>query len=187
MGRPLRRLTFNLSYLFKPPWDTGIPAPELVRFVEASPPGKALELGCGTGTNSLYLAQRQWEVTGIDFAPLAVRAARRKIRGLPAKVMVADVTKLSDLPLEGPFDLALDIGCFHSLAKSGREGYAGGLGKWLRRGGTYLVYAFQPDAARPVRGISKEEMAAYFQDGFTLVNYEQGQGWPSAWYTFERR
>ncbi len=187
MRRKFRRLTFNLSYLFRPPWDSGIPAPELVRFVEASAPGKALELGCGTGTNTLYLVQHQWEVTGIDFAPLAIQAARRKVRPYPATLLVADVTKLADLGLPGPYDLVLDIGCFHSLADSGREGYISGVEKWLKRGGRYMVYAFQPAVPRPVRGISKEQMLAYFQDGFVLTDYEQGQGWPSAWYYFERK
>ena len=187
MRKILRRLTFNLSYLFKPPWDSGIPAPELVRFVEARAPGKALELGCGTGTNSLYLAQHHWEVTGIDFAPLAIQAARRKLKSYPATLLVADVTKLSDLPLSGPFDLALDIGCFHTLPDNGREGYVRGLEKWLKPKAVYMVYAFQPAAIRPVRGISKERMLAYFQNSFILTNYEQGQGWPSAWYYFERK
>ncbi len=182
-----RRLAFNLSYLSRPRWDSGIPAPELVRFVSQSPAGKSLDIGCGTGTNSLYLAQNHWAVMGIDFSPLAIRAARRKLTAYSSTLLVADVTKLSDLSLPGPFDLALDIGCFHSLLKTGREGYVRGLEKWLRLKGMYMVYAFQPGPSQPVRGISKEDMIAYFKDGFVLTKYEQGTGWPSAWYYFERK
>jgi len=187
MWKIFRRLTFNLSYLSKPRWDTGIPAPELIRFVEGKAHGKAIDIGCGTGTNLLYLAQHQWEVTGIDYAPLAIKAARRKLKPYSATLLVADVTKLCDLPLPGPYDLALDMGCFHSLSTTGREDYIQGVEKWITRTGVYMVYAFQPSTTQDVKGISKEEMLAYFKNGFVLVDYEQGQGRPSAWYYFERK
>ena len=41
-------------------------------------PCRALELGCGTGTNSVWLAQQGFEVTGIDLAPLAVEQAEQR-------------------------------------------------------------------------------------------------------------
>jgi len=180
----VRRLAFAWWYLFKPPWDSGIPAPELVRAVAGRPPGRALDLGCGTGTNVRYLAERGWQAAGVDFAPNAVAKARRKLRGLNAAVLVGDVTQLERLPLPGPFDLALDMGCFHSLSGEGRKRYAAGLRHWTRPGGVYLLYAFQP--AQGQWGLAREAVVAAFADGFTLVNYEQGQGRPSAWYYFER-
>ena len=75
-------LFYRIAYLvgFKP-WDTGVRPPELVAVVEGPdrlPPGKALDLGSGTGTNAIYLAQHGWDVTAIDFTPRPVRAARRK-------------------------------------------------------------------------------------------------------------
>jgi 2-polyprenyl-3-methyl-5-hydroxy-6-metoxy-1,4-benzoquinol methylase len=63
------------------PWDTNISPPELVEVVEglrALPAGRALDLGCGTGTNSLYLARHGWKVTGIDFVAAAIERAREK-------------------------------------------------------------------------------------------------------------
>src|SRR5438132_11612963 len=62
---------FQLAYLvgFKP-WDSGVPPPELVEVVEgpqALEPGRALDLGCGTGTNCIYLAEHGWDATGVDF------------------------------------------------------------------------------------------------------------------------
>jgi len=202
----LRRLIFDLWYLFrKPPWDTGIPAPELVRAIAGRPAGRALDLGCGTGTNVRYLAERGWEAIGVDFAPRAIAQARRKLGGLPATLIVGDVTRLETLPLPGPCDLALDMGCFHSLAPEGMKRYASGLQHWMKPGSLYLLYAFQPDpppvppAGRATLsnlrtgiggprglGLPRESVIAAFADGFKLVNYEQGQGRPSAWYYFER-
>jgi SAM-dependent methyltransferase len=186
MRKTFRRLTFNLSYLFKPRWDTGIPAPELVRFVDGKVPGIAIDIGCGTGTNLLYLAERKWEVTGIDYAPLTIWAAYRKLKRYSKTLLVADVSRHSDLALPGPYDLGLDMGCFHSLRDVDRAGYVQGLEKWMKPGGVYMVYAFQP-APGYKRGISKEEMLANFKTGFDLVTYEQGRGRPSAWYYFERK
>jgi SAM-dependent methyltransferase len=182
----LQRLSFALRYLLgKPPWDSGIPAPELVRAIEGRPPGKAIDLGCGTGTNVRYLAAHGWQVTGIDFVPRAIAQARRKLRDLPAQLLVGDVTRLESLPLHGPYDLALDMGCFHSLPEAGRPRYAACLAGALRPGGRFLLYAWQPGPDGGA-GIAREALRAYFQPGFRLVGYEQGRGRPSAWYYFER-
>ena len=177
---------FNFSYLFSPRWDTGIPAPELVRFIEEKTPGNAIDIGCGTGTNLLYLAQHQWKITGMDYAPLAIRKARRKLKGYPATLLVADAARLHFLDLPGSCDLALDMGCFHSLSHDDRKGYIQGLEKWLSPKGITMVYAFQPSPDNR-KGISKAGMIEYFKEKFVLQNYEQGRGRPSAWYYFERK
>lgn len=192
----LRRLFFSWLYLSRPPWDSGIPAPELVRVVGARPPGRALDLGCGTGTNVRYLAEHGWRATGVDFVPRAIDQARAKTRALADQVtlLVGDVTQLERLALPGPYDLALDMGCFHSLDDAGRARYAAGLRHWLKPGGLLMLYAFQPPAgggARPQRAgqpaeLTREQVVAVLRDGFALTGYEQGQGRPSAWYYFER-
>ncbi|MCK7512216.1 MAG: methyltransferase domain-containing protein [Desulfobacterales bacterium] len=66
------------------PWDTNITPPEVMEFIAETPPGRALDLGCGTGTNAIALARHGWQATGVDFAPKAVhkaRAARLKPAG----------------------------------------------------------------------------------------------------------
>src|SRR5215471_15277880 len=65
------------------PWDTGTPDPLLVDMIEsrAIAPGRTLEIGCGTGTNAIYLGQHGFEVVGVDISPLAVEAARAKAHG----------------------------------------------------------------------------------------------------------
>jgi SAM-dependent methyltransferase len=187
MFRILRRITFNFAYLFRPRWDTGIPAPELVRFIAERSPGNALDIGCGTGTNLLYLAQHNWRVTGIDFAPLAIEKAKRKLGNYPKTLLVADVTKLAGMALPGPYELGLDMGCLHSFSGNRRSAYVKGMGKWIKTGGVLMLYAFQPSNDSDKRGITRKEMTELFKEYFDLINYEQGQGRPSAWYYFKRK
>src|SRR5690349_17507776 len=88
------------------PWDSGRPSRELVSVIEsgAIPAGRALELGCGTGTNAVYLAQRGFEVTAADLSPLALDRARQRADSAGVKVnwVAADATALPDLV--APFD-----------------------------------------------------------------------------------
>ena len=179
----MRRLIFAWMYLSRPPWDSGIPAPELVRAIDGQPPGRALDLGCGTGTNVLYLAEHGWQATGVDFVPRAIAQARRKLKGHTAQLLVGDVTWLDRLPLQGPYDLALDMGCFHSLRPEGQERYAAGLARWMAPGGRYLLYAWQP-GPEGGRGLTRQQVEAVFAPHFAATGYEQGTGWPSAWHYF---
>jgi len=183
----MRRLFFFWQYLLgQPPWESGLAAPELVRVVAERPAGVALDLGCGTGTQARYLAEHGWRVTGIDFIPQAIAKARVKTRGLAVTLLVGDVTRLETLALAGPFDLALDMGCWHSLDEAGRRRYAAGLARWMTPNGLFMLYAFQPGAESDQWGLPKSEVVASFSPGFTLTNYEQGQGRPSAWYYLNR-
>ena len=182
----MRRLLFSLWYWLpgKRRWDTGVSPPELERFVASHPPGRALDLGCGTGTNAVYLALHGWSAVGVDFAGRAIAKARRRARdaGVSCTFLVGDVTQLE---VAGPFDLALDLGCLHSIAISGRTGYASGLARVVRSGGTYLLYAFAPGG--PAFGLTVEDVRATFTEAFDLVGVEEGKGRPSAWYTLVRR
>ena len=83
------------------PWDTGTPDPMLVEFVEshAVAPGRALEVGCGTGTNAIYLVQHGFEIVGVDVSPLAIDKARDKARG---RCRFETVDFLSEAPSGGP-------------------------------------------------------------------------------------
>ncbi len=189
----LRRLAFSLWYYFRPPWDTGITPPEVVEAIEgpdALTPGRALDLGCGTGTNSLYLARHGWQVVGVDFAATAIRRARRKAKeaGLAVDFYAADVTRLDFL--QPPFDLALDVGCFHTLDAEGRLRYRDQLRRLLRPGARFMLYAFGPRQGRMGdMGITADEVKQLFLPDFRLLRVEGGTdpGGPSAaWYWLER-
>jgi SAM-dependent methyltransferase len=157
------------------------------------PASRALDLGCGTGTNVITLAKHGWQVSGVDFASVAIQAARRKARqaGVQADLQVGDVTDLHQL--SGPFDLVLDLGCFHTLSPQGRQKYIRNLQRLLAPGGSYLVYTFfnDPGGSGPgmLPGITEEELNA-FTPFSKLVERQDGteRGLrPSAWIKFEAR
>jgi SAM-dependent methyltransferase len=125
------------------PWDTGRPSKELQRVVSRSAiqPCRALEIGCGTGSNSVWLAQQGFQVTGIDLAPLAVEQAERRASAAEVKVVfvVADVLNLTDL--DGPFAFFFDRGCYHAVRREAPGQYAPAVARQLTSGARGLILA----------------------------------------------
>jgi SAM-dependent methyltransferase len=178
------------------PWDSGVPPPELIEVIEGTrrlPAGRALDLGCGTGTTTLYMAGYGWVATGVDFVPRAIRAARAKAAArLSVEFLVGDVTRLHEYPIEPGFDLLFDQGCFHSLPEAAQPAYAHEVTRLARSGATYLLYAFgrQPEGRRRrffPRGVTPDEVRARFSH-FELVEARPGTDpFGSHWYTMLRR
>ncbi len=170
------------------PWDSGHSPPELESFLRAHPPGRALDLGCGTGTNTLRLEEAGWEVTGVDFAWLALYHARRKARRGQARrvrFVLDDVTRLRRV--HGPFDLALDIGCFHALGE-GKRAYLRRLDALLAEGGFWLLYGFLAPGGPGGIGVSRADLAA-LPTGWRLLWRQEGRdrrGRPSLWQLMQK-
>jgi cyclopropane fatty-acyl-phospholipid synthase-like methyltransferase len=167
-----RKLFFQTWYFRKPPWDTNQTPPELYRFIENNPPGRALDLGCGTGTNVITLAKHGWQVTGVDFIPRAIRTARRKTKKerLTTRFQVGDVTKLNGI--HGPFDLILDIGCYHSLNPAGMEAYQENLKELLAPGGAFMIYLFlKSQQAMRGSGVTESDLDLFLD----FMNLEERQ------------
>ncbi len=184
----LRRLAFNFWYFGRPPWDTRVSPPELLEFLKRHPAGRAIDIGCGTGTNVITLAQHGWEVTGVDFARRAIQIARSRLRSasLNAALFVEDATRLKKV--SGSFDLALDLGCFHGLKD--KSSYLAQLTRILRPGGTWLLYGFfKPGADSPGPGLVVEDLDLIRSCGLELTSRTDGQdkrGRPSAWFLYTR-
>ncbi|WP_051301059.1 class I SAM-dependent methyltransferase [Actinomadura rifamycini] len=176
----------------RPPWDSGVTPPELVALVEgdaAPPPGRALELGCGTGTNAVYLARRGWEVVAVDLIDGAVRQAREKAAaaGVPVRVLHGDATRLDDLDVPGPFDLFFDLSCYCGVPPHRRAAYAAGLARRAAPGARLLMFGYGPEAFDdPVSGVTADELRARFT-GWTLTEVVPGMNdVPTFWFALRR-
>src|SRR5262245_51532566 len=125
------------------PWDTGRPSSELQSVLSRNTiqPCRALEIGCGTGINSVWLAEQGFEVTGIDLAPLAVQRAEKRAQAAGTKVhfVVADVFQLPDL--DGSFAFFFDRGCYHAVCRSAPRQYAPAVARRLASGARGLILA----------------------------------------------
>jgi SAM-dependent methyltransferase len=125
----------------RPVWDSDRPTSELVRTVEVEDirPCRALKLGCGTGSNAVWLARRGFAVTAIDVSPVALLRARD--RALRANVAVRYL--LGDLrdmgPRGGPYDFVVDCGCFGAVQLADAPGYREALRRLTRPGSLALV------------------------------------------------
>ena len=177
-------------YFRRPPWDTGISPPELLEFIQTHRPGRAIDLGCGTGTNIITLVKAGWEVTGIDFAPRAIKIARPKLNqaGIQANLLLRDVTKLQGI--NGPFDLAFDLGCFHGIPQDGKPKYLERLDPILAPGGFWLMYGFlKSDALQTGSGLVEADIDL-ISSRLTLLYRRDGVdngAKPSAWFLYQKQ
>ena len=130
------------------PWNLEEPPGVLVKFVESGKvrPCRAVDLGCGTGTSAIYLAEKGFDVTGIDSAPTAIRMAREKAerKGVKCSFVVADL--LGDLTgVKGPFEFAFDWELLHHLMPGDRGPYMRNLASLLEPGAHYLSVCFSEE------------------------------------------
>jgi SAM-dependent methyltransferase len=193
------RLLYRVGFT---PWDQDHVPAELSALVEgptAFAPGRALDVGCGTGTQAVCLAEHGWQVTGVDAVERALARARRRAeeKGVEVRWVIGDVASLSTLGLGDGFNFVFDRGCFHDLPVVSREGYVRGVSELAAPGATLLLLAF----ARRERGIgpsgaSEEEIRRGFGQGWELVSVQSDSGpappgpmrrVPRIWYRLRRR
>lgn len=182
------------------PWDDPLPPPEVMEYVPNLAVGRALDLGCGFGRASIYLAGLGWDVDGVDFIPEAIaEAARRaKAAGRYARFHISPVTDLAYLA--GPYDFALDVGCSHNLNEAELASYRDHLCRLIRPAGVFMLFARmrmegdESGADDGPGGASQEDLERVLAHCFDLERVEQGYtdvpgqaSWASAWFWFRRR
>jgi 2-polyprenyl-3-methyl-5-hydroxy-6-metoxy-1,4-benzoquinol methylase len=182
------------------PWDTGQVPPELRALIEgrgALPAGRALDVGCSTGTQAVYLASNGWQVTAVDAVPRALARARARAEaaGLSIDWILADVARLDRLGLAPGFTLVFDRGCFHGLDHAQRAACAAAINDLAAPGATLLMMAFAPNRvpAAPA-GIAESEVLARFA-GWQLITAQSDtdreitgalRNVPRTWYRLVR-
>jgi SAM-dependent methyltransferase len=159
------------------PWDTGRPSAELQRQLAKRKltPCRAIELGCGTGTNSIWLAQQGFDVTAVDISPTAIERAQAKAveAGVQIRFLQADVFALPDL---GPgFPFFIDRGCYHVVRRVDVAEFLRSLESITAAGAEGLVLtgnAKEPHSPGPPV-VSEAEIRAELGRDFDIVSLEE--------------
>jgi len=137
------------------PWDIGKPDFNLIETVNKTPikPCKALDIGCGTGDNSIWLVQQNFQVIGTDTSEIAIEKAREKAAegNFKCTFIVVDFLKTK---IEGaPFGFAFDRGCFHSFnSDEDRQRFAENVAAYLEKDGLWLSLVGNADEQRHAPG-----------------------------------
>lgn len=174
-GSWLQRLVFGVMYrVGAMPWD-GHPLPARTRAIaDGSPKGRALDIGCGTGDTSVYLARAGWEVTGVDFVEAALARARAKAKaaGVAPRLLRADVTRLRESGVGDGFRFIVDHGCFHGLSDAARDGYAREINAVAAPGARMIIAGFGPGKRRGPPGFDRGDLEARFGARWTIEGGE---------------
>lgn len=173
------------------PWEEGMPCAELVDLVESRlvPKGRALDIGMGSGNNSVYLAKQGFTCYGIDIALTAVSyardlAARARVS---CEFILGDVTELPYR--DQSFILVFDRGCFHSILPQERERFIEEVHRVLKPGGKYHLNCFsKKDHEEGIsHTFSSEQLHSYFARLFKVHYIEErshdGLGRTRYWLT----
>lgn len=185
----------------------------MIEETDELPRGRLLELGCGAGTNAIYLARRGFAVTAVDGAPEAIDRARRQAAesGSSAGTLAAEfhVADVLDLPaaIDGtraerdaafePFDVLFDRGCYHCVRRTAAERFVAMLQRVTRPGTMFLLLAGNPNEPHGDRGpprVAEREMREELGGLFEFLRITEfrfddtGDGTrPLAWSVLLRR
>ena len=179
-----------------PPWDIGKPQPAFVMLAQAGRiTGKILDVGCGTGENTLYLCLRGLDVLGLDLSSVAIAQARTKAqaRGVVARFEVGSALDL--LSLGETFDTVIDSGLLHILSDADRARLGTALHAVLQPGGYLYLLAFNEHATWPgPRRLTQAEIRTTFEQGWEVETISasrfevvDGSGGAEAWLGSIRR
>jgi SAM-dependent methyltransferase len=184
------------------PWDTGEPDEHLVRFIRGGgapviTAGPALEIGCGTGTNSVWLAENGFSVLGLDVSPLAIEAANSRLGGRELSCRF-EVLDFLDQPVAGgPFTFAFDRGVLHTFDDAAtRERFTERVAALLAPGGVWLSLIGSTEGPPREEGpprrtardvISAVEPALELVELRSVVFEKVGEKSPKAWFCLSRR
>lgn len=186
------------------PWDTAeTTVPSVLREVIEGPrairSGRALDLGCGMGRHSIYLAAHGWQVTGLDSAGRALHIARRRAdkAGVDIDFVRGDVTRIDKARVGGLFDFFLDGGCFHGMSDDERRRYNKSITQVAAQDAELLLFSFGPSTGgAPPRGAARSDVERCFSDSWTITWTVSEKDlpdtiagtYPSAdWYRLKRR
>jgi ubiquinone/menaquinone biosynthesis C-methylase UbiE len=172
-------------------WELGKPRPILIEFVEKGliKRGKVLDLCCGAGTNTVYLAEKGFEVTAIDISRKAIAYAKEKAGHANVKIdfMIQSFVDLSFK--DEAFDFVFDMGCFHHVEIVDRPKFITGVHRVLKKAGNYLLTCFSYKNGPAWNHFTEKQLISLFSDYFNIreirhVSSIEGDGVKRYFYTF---
>jgi ubiquinone/menaquinone biosynthesis C-methylase UbiE len=179
---------FNKVYRSIGHWiwtDNRIPE-ELKEIVELDNLKTSLELGCGLGIFSSFMASQGIKATGVDFSSVAIKKANERVANSTAKpeYIVGDVTNLKIN--DEQFDFSFDVGCFHCLNEEDQQKYVSEIHRLLNPGATLLIWALDK-SPRDIK-LSPDYIAKKFENSFQLVKskFSRRRIAASHWYWLVR-
>ena len=146
------------------------------------PYGPALDLGAGSAVWGVRLAQRGWQVTGVDIVPKALERARERVEhaGVEVRLVQGDVTALRQADVGSGFRLVLDTGTFHGLADAQREAMGHEVTALCAEDATVLLDCFAPRRRGPLpHGASRADIERAFP-GWEITDVENADTEPDA-------
>jgi len=141
--KPIPRFLFHLLYRLYVPWDIGRAQPAIEDLHERGEiSGRVLDIGCGLGETTIFLAQKGYDVRGIDLVPAAIDKARSNAleKGLHDLFFVHDALRLDELT--DRFDTLIDVGLFHTLSEKDRHRYEPSVYSVLKESGRLFMLCF---------------------------------------------
>jgi len=163
------------------PWNIDRPDSNLVNAVKEFniQPGKAMDVGCGTGDNIFWLKQAGFSAMGIDISEKAIEMAlnNSEHNNIQADFYVRDIFR--DAIPEAPFQFIFDRGCFHTFdKKKQRHDYAKRMQSLLETGGHWLTLVGNVDDGRLDIGPPKRtalDIVSAVEPWFEILSLKQGR------------
>lgn len=153
---------------------------DVVNAAELVPPGKTLDLGCGSGRNSLYLNQKGFDVTAWDKNPVSINNLQQIIEAEGLKNIVTDIVNLNELEFAGEYDFILSTVVMMFLERETIPGLIANMQRCTRAGGYNLIVAAMDTEDFPCTvgfpfAFKAGELSGYYQ-GWELVKYNEDVG-----------
>ncbi len=158
------------------PWEAFKPPSKLIKLIDSGKIkiGKAIDLGCGLGTNAVYLAKTGFEVTALDVSKTALKYASGQAEKAGVKInFIQGFAHKLDFP-EKAFTLVFDRGCFHHIPPELRQDYLNGICRILADNGSYYLECFSSNCQFDYGyKFSKSDIKNIFGEKFEIIEIDE--------------